>query len=413
MKSKSLWLTIYVLGILGFGSVSAQEGWASQPNIVLSQAIHFTAPNGQSVAVSPGKYIVEQAGATHMRLKREGGAEVINVQAQSLRHEQYELFSAMAMTRPGRGDLLFVDLLLPGGVKLEAVGSTSAPVNVTTPSIPTTPPVSISPSVAGVPPISQPPTIGITPSLPPSNPIPPTQPISPPQPFGAPSQISEGPDPTPMTRAYEREVETPEPIAPTLAYLPPTAPVPGIRVDGVYGGESPELPNLFVLAPDHIGLTIHEQPTLYWYLTQSTTEPIDVVMTEEETLRVVLDARLHPPLPAGIHAMSLKDYDVRLLKNVPYQWEAKIRAKTLTEEVKASGFIMRVEPPRTLSASVASKLRSPEAPKLFAQSGLWYDALGVLSDLIQSHPQSQAFLQQRAALLNQVGLAEVTKSSAQ
>ena len=413
MKSKSLRFIIYSLGILAFGHVSAQEGWASQPNIVLSQAIHFTAPNGQSVAVSPGKYIVEQAGATHMRLKAEGGTEVINVQAQSLRHEQYELFSAMAMTRPGRGDLLYVDLLLPGGVKLEAEGSTSAPVNVTTPSLPTAPPVSMSPSVAGVPPISQPPSMEITPSSLPSTSISPTQPIAPPQPFGAPSQFSEVPDPTPMTRAFEREVETPESIAPTLAYLPPTAPVPGIRVDGVYGGESTELPNLFVLAPDHIGLTIHEQPTLYWYLTQSTTEPIDVIMTEEETLRVVLDARLLPPLPAGIHAMSLKDYDVRLLKNVPYQWEAKIRAKTLTEEVKASGFIMRVEPPRTLSASVASKLRSPEAPKLFAQSGLWYDALGVLSDLIQSHPQSQAFLQQRAALLNQVGLAEVTKSSAE
>ena len=413
MKTKSWCFIIYFLGIVAFGLVSAQEGWASQPNIVLSQAIHFTTPSGQSVAVSPGKYIVEQAGATHMRLKAEGGAEVINVRAQSLRHEQYELFSAMAMTRPGRGDLLYVDLLLPGGVKLEAKGSTSAPAVVTSPSIPIAPPVSTSPSVASVPPISQPPSMGITPSSLPSGSISPMQPIAPPQPFGSPSQFPEVPDPPPMTRAFQPEVSTPEPIAPTLAYLPPTAPVPGIRVDGVHGGESTELPNLFVLAPDHIGLTIHEQPTLYWYLTQSTTEPIDVIMTEEETLRVVLDARLLPPLPAGIHAMSLKDYDVRLLKNVPYQWEAKIRAKTLTEEVKASGFIMRVEPPRTLSASVASKLRSPEAPKLFAQSGLWYDALGVLSDLIQSHPQSQAFLQQRAALLKQVGLTEITKSSAQ
>ena len=413
MNTKSWCLILYVFGILAIGHVSVQDGWASQPNIVLSQAIHFTTPSGQPVAVSPGKYIVEQAGATHMRLKAEGGTEVINVQAKSLRHEQYELFSAMAMTRPGKGDLLFVDLLLPGGVKLEAEGSTSAPTVVTTPSHPLRPPLSNSPTVARVPPISEPPSMGITPSSRPSDPILPKQPNIPPQPFETPSQFTEVPDPTPMTRAYDREVETPEPIAPTLAYLPPTAPVPGIRVDGVYGGESTELPNLFVLAPDHIGLTIHEQPTLYWYLTEATTEPIDIIMTEEETLRVVLDARLLPPLPAGIHAMSLKDYDVRLLKNVPYQWEAKIRAKTLTEEVKASGFIMRVEPPRTLSASVASKLRSPEAPKLFAQSGLWYDALGVLSDLIQSHPQSQAFLQQRAALLNQVGLAEVTKSSAQ
>ena len=412
MNTKSLCSILYVLGIVVFGLVSAQEGWASQPNIVLSQAIHFTTPNGQSVAVSPGKYIVEQAGATHMRLKAEGGTEVINVQAQSLRHEQYELFSAMAMTRPGRGDLLFVDLLLPGGVKLEAKGSTSAPTIVTTPSLPIAPPVSTSPAVASVPPISQPP-MGVTPSSLPSESLSPTKPIAPPQPIGAPSQFPEVPESPPMTRAFQREIETPEAIAPTLAYLPPTAPVPGIRVDGVHGGESTELPNLFVLAPDHIGLTIHEQPTLYWYLTQSTTEPIDVIMTEEETLRVVLDARLLPPLPAGIHAMSLKDYDVRLLKNVPYQWEAKIRAKTLTEEVKASGFIMRVERPRMLSASVASKLRSPEAPKLFAQSGLWYDALGVLSDLIRSHPQSQAFLQQRAALLKQVGLGEAAKSPAQ
>ena len=107
------------------------ETWANQPNIVVSQAIYFLTPGGESIAVVPGRYLVEQAGTSHMRLRMMKGTGVIDLQAKMLTHEQYELFSAMAMTRPGEGDIIYVELLMPGGVRLQSTGSTSAPTPVT------------------------------------------------------------------------------------------------------------------------------------------------------------------------------------------------------------------------------------------------------------------------------------------
>jgi len=127
MGRRSLSVIITILGLLAISHITVQEVLASKPNIVLSQAIHFTTPGGKSVTVSPGKYFVEQVGATHLRFKAEDRSTVIDIQAKSFTHEQYELFSAMAMTRPGEKDLFYVDLLLPGGIRIEATGSTSAP----------------------------------------------------------------------------------------------------------------------------------------------------------------------------------------------------------------------------------------------------------------------------------------------
>lgn len=90
------------------------------------------------MTVNPGKYFIEQVGATQLRFTAEDGSTVIDIQAKSFTHEQYELFSPMAMTRPGEKDLFYVDLLLPGGKRIEATGSTSAPPGwmPTGPSIP-------------------------------------------------------------------------------------------------------------------------------------------------------------------------------------------------------------------------------------------------------------------------------------
>lgn len=365
---------IPVLGILIIGHISLQDVSASQPNVVLSQAIYFKSPVGESVAVSPGKYLVEQVGATHMRLRSASGTTEIDLQAESLTHEQYELFTAMAMTRPGEGETVYVELLLPGGVRLVATGSTLPAGSTSTTARSTPPPVS--PPLSPSPPAPSPPS---------------PEPLVPPP---------EAPPP----------VELPPPPEPGWAYVPPTLTIAGNRIDGIHDGATTDLPNLFVLAPDHLGLTIHEQPTLYWYITQSANQPIDMLMTEDETQRVVLDVRLLPPLAAGFHDLNLMDYDVQLIKNVAYQWVATIRAPTLTTKVTSSGSIMRVELPPALANVSGHELRSSQAPKLYAQAGLWYDALSALSELIQSQPQDVSFLQQRSALLNQVGLTEVASA---
>src|SRR5579871_2422271 len=51
-----------------------------------------------------------------------------------------------------------------------------------------------------------------------------------------------------------------------LKYAPPKIAVAGTRVDGDGGsrGSRDKLPSLYVLAPNHTGLTTREQPSLFW-----------------------------------------------------------------------------------------------------------------------------------------------------
>ena len=96
---------------------------AGPPNVVLSRAIHFTTMDGNPVTLSPGKYLVEQAGPTELRVTAVADNKEFLIQAEALSHEQYELFSPMALTRPSRNQEVLIALYLPGGVRLEARGS--------------------------------------------------------------------------------------------------------------------------------------------------------------------------------------------------------------------------------------------------------------------------------------------------
>jgi len=96
---------------------------AGAPNVVISRAILFPTINGNPVTLSPGKYLVEQAGPQELRVTAVADNQEFLIQAEALSHEQYELFSPMALTRYSKNHEFLINLFLPGGVRLEATGS--------------------------------------------------------------------------------------------------------------------------------------------------------------------------------------------------------------------------------------------------------------------------------------------------
>ena len=93
------WITgFFLLSVLALFSTPPALH-ATAPNVVLSQAIHFSTISGTPVTVSPGKYLVEQAGSDELRLTAVEDKQKFLIQAKALTHEQYELFSPMALTR--------------------------------------------------------------------------------------------------------------------------------------------------------------------------------------------------------------------------------------------------------------------------------------------------------------------------
>ena len=78
---------------------------------------------------------------------------------------------------------------------------------------------------------------------------------------------------------------------------------------------------LSVLVPvDHIGLTVQEQPSLYWYLSAATSCQVEVTLTDGQVVEPLLDLRLSPPANPGVQRVRLADHGVRLAPGVQYQW---------------------------------------------------------------------------------------------
>jgi hypothetical protein len=195
----------------------------------------------------------------------------------------------------------------------------------------------------------------------------------------------------------------------TFAYKPPMRGVPSeaTRVGGGTRGAQGRTFTLSVLAPEELGLTTRAQPTLLWFTSDKVTAPVQVTIVDPDQIEPVLDVKLDPPLKPGVQSISLEKYGVRLKPNVDYQWFVALITdpQHRSQDVIAGSEIRRVVPEGDVEAKVKSA--SPaDLPRVYAESGIWYDAIDGLSQLIAQQPGDAALRAQRAALLEQIGLGE-------
>jgi hypothetical protein len=168
---------------------------------------------------------------------------------------------------------------------------------------------------------------------------------------------------------------------------------------------------LSLLAPaNHIGQTVHEQPSLYWYLSATAGCQVEITLTDEQTVEPLLELHLSPPIKPGVQRVQLADYGVRLTPGVQYQWAVALipdPAHRSKDIIAASG-IARIKATEVLQANLMQTDKTA-APALYAEAGLWYDAVAAISNLIGAEPQDPALRMQRAALLEQAQLPEVVE----
>jgi len=193
-------------------------------------------------------------------------------------------------------------------------------------------------------------------------------------------------------------------------YRPPLRGAPGGRVGGGTRGIGDEFITLFVLAPNHVGLTVQGQPTLYWYLSKPTNLPIEVTIIEDQAIYPLLEKQIPVPIQPGINCIRLADYGVSLLPGESYRWfiAAIPAADRRSKDIIAAGFIERIEIPGALYGKLSQSDRRT-LPNLYAESGIWYDTITAISELIETNPNDMNLRKQRAALLEQVGLSEVAQ----
>jgi len=191
----------------------------------------------------------------------------------------------------------------------------------------------------------------------------------------------------------------------TIIYKPPKRGAPGGREGAGTRGLKDSL-TLATLAPkNHTGLTVQEQPVLYWYLSQETRHPVEVILTDRQSVKPLLAIRLNPPLQPGMQRVRLADYNMHLTPGVLYKWSVSLvrDAAQRSYDVTTTGTIERVELPNELRGQLGHANKMTSA-RLYATNGLWYDAIAALSELIDTRPRDTALRQQRATVLEQEDL---------
>ena len=205
-------------------------------------------------------------------------------------------------------------------------------------------------------------------------------------------------------------------------YQPPVSGAPTRRIGGgtrgVRGvrGLGPELPTLTALVPETTAHTINNQPSLYWYASGPTenrvkftliyANPLDVAGASVEPL-VETDIE---KLTAGIQAIDLSKYNVELKTGTEYEWSVSIAMEEEqgSSDIITSGTIKRVEKSPELKQKIESTTEK-KLPFIYAELGLWYDAIASLSLLIEKYPDDKTLREQRTNLLEQVGLKDIVE----
>jgi hypothetical protein len=164
-------------------------------------------------------------------------------------------------------------------------------------------------------------------------------------------------------------------------------------------------PELKVLVPPKQALTTEARPLLYWYQSRASTVTFEVGVSEPRNPKPLMLMKVSKPTTAGVHSFRVTS---DLKPGTLYRWSVAlvVDPTSRSADIVASGVIKRIDPPADLVAQLQAA-RDEDKPALYAQHGIWYDALESLSTQIRHAPDNDALKQERASLLKQVGLDDI------
>ena len=192
---------------------------------------------------------------------------------------------------------------------------------------------------------------------------------------------------------------------PHVKFRPPADGAPAVRVTGGSRGTGDATLTLDVLAPNETGMTTLEQPSLFWFQSKPANAKFELTLLQENKVKPLVQFSVERSTKAGIQRLKLSEHGVKLAPGVEYQWVVALVTDpdNRSSDLVASGVIKRVEPSAELKEKIA-KASPGSLPGVYAEAGIWYDALSVLSDQIDAQPENKDLKEARVDLLRQVGL---------
>jgi len=180
------------------------------------------------------------------------------------------------------------------------------------------------------------------------------------------------------------------------------------RIGGQSRGGELEEPHLTALVPDHVAFTIKNDPALCWYLSMHTSRPMTITVVDSRGIRPVLERPLPSPVRAGIHCTRPREYGVEFKEQEAYRWFVTlvVDPNRPSRDVVAGGVIERIsfDEACALDMPCTWTACSREAIYRYSESGLWYDAISCLLELIEHDDDKHTLRQMLDHLLHQTGV---------
>lgn len=200
-------------------------------------------------------------------------------------------------------------------------------------------------------------------------------------------------------------------IAYAQRFNPPARGLPGRRLGGGTRGECVQSqPTLTALQPDsNFGLTTTAYPTFFWYLPASSATQAEFILLDADS-NPVYQTTFQIMGKSGVIRLSLPT-DVNLpplAVGKDYHWFFSLvcDANDRSADVITEGWIQRVTPDAALMNRLQSSPESDRAA-LYAEAGIWYDALSTVATLRDAQPNNPTFVAQWRTLLDAIGLVQL------
>uniref|UniRef100_A0A7C4RU23 DUF928 domain-containing protein n=1 Tax=Desulfatirhabdium butyrativorans TaxID=340467 RepID=A0A7C4RU23_9BACT len=188
-------------------------------------------------------------------------------------------------------------------------------------------------------------------------------------------------------------------------YRPPLRGMPFNREGGATRGDNALLASITAMVPEHIGLTSSDIPTLYWHASRTVDVPVEFVIIDDNAIEPLWQLTMQPPLAAGYHTIHLKDGPCKLVPGKVYKWFIALVVDPghRSKDIVVSGAIEYVHISDKLWNQI-QKASLFERISLYADAGIWYDAVDCLNRFVQSQKGSEIALKMQEDFFRQVGL---------
>jgi hypothetical protein len=174
------------------------------------------------------------------------------------------------------------------------------------------------------------------------------------------------------------------PMAAIAQYNPPAnLGLPGRREGGGTRGNClPGQAPLVALMPDtNIGLTTAEEPTLFWYVPPQSVETAEFIVLDAED-NIVHETTINLPESGGVIGVPIPMMDgaSSLVLDENYHWYFSLLCNPddRSADIFTEGWIRRVTADPALVDQLATANDSDRST-IYAQAGIWYDALATLA----------------------------------